>query len=169
MKQTSLFKPQKSDHGGNLKGVRKRKRPLSTTHSVHLVLRTSHGGLKKHSKAIEEILIKFGINYYVSLNSFANVGNHLHLQIKLQHRDLYAPYIRAITAAIMMKVTGFSRWKKKPKDFQFWNLRPFTRIASSYREFLRLKDYIAINIEEAKGLNREQARHNIKQMKLQPG
>jgi hypothetical protein len=53
MKQKSFFKPQKSDHGGILKGVRKRMRPLSTAHTIHVVLRTSHGGLKKHDRAIQ--------------------------------------------------------------------------------------------------------------------
>jgi hypothetical protein len=105
----------------------------------------------------------------VQIESYVNVGNHLHLQIKLFRRQYYAPFIRAITAAIMICVSGFTRWKKKTNGFQFWDLRPFTRIASTYREFLRLNDYIALNIEEAKGLTREQARHNLKKLKMQPG
>ncbi len=169
MKQTSFFKPQKSDHGGSLRGARKRKRPLSTKKTMHVVLRTSHGGLKKHQTAITEIINKFGKLFFVGLESSANVGNHLHLQIKLQHISLYTPFIRAISTAIMMKVTGFSRWKKKPKHFNFWDLRPFTRIAATYKEYIHLKVYIAVNREEAKGLSREQARHNVRHLKLKPG
>ncbi len=172
MKQQSLLKPQRSDHGGSLKHPQKRRRPLSTSQSMHIVLRSSKArgkfSFKKYQKSIDQILMTFANKYYVQILSYANVGNHIHLHIKLFKRKFYAPFIRAVTAAIMIKVTGFSKWNKKPEGFRFWDHRPFSRIASGFKAFLHLTDYIQINKEEAKGLSREQARHNVFLKRLKP-
>lgn len=171
-KQYQLLKTTKSDHGGSLKNPQKRSRPLSTSETMHIVLRSSKAygafSFKKHSIEIDKILSRFASKYYIQIISSANVGNHIHLHVKLFKRNFYAPFIRAVTAAIMMAVTGYSKWKKKPEGFTFWDHRPFSRIASSFKAFLHLKDYIRLNQFESKGLTREQARHNIKIMKLRP-
>lgn len=150
MKQSSLLKRQKSGHGGDIKNPQKRARPLSVSDSMHLVLRSSkaHGtwSMKRQSKKIDEIHPRFATKYYVEIISYANVGNHLHLHIKLFKRRFYAPFIRAITAAIMIAVTGYSRWNKKPADFQFWDQRPFSRVIQSFKAFKNLVDYIQINV-----------------------
>jgi len=90
----------------------------------------------------------------------ANVGNHLHLHIKLTHRLGYKPFIRAITSAIAMAVTGTSRWKplKKSNSDRFWDYRPFTRVLQSFREYLNLQDYIEINQFEGLGHDRVSVR-----------
>lgn len=118
--------------------------------------------LQKHQKEVEGILARFSKRYYVEIISSAILSNHIHLHIKLFRRKFYAPFIRAVTSAIMMAATGFSRWKPKPEGFQFWDLRPFTRIIQSFKELLILKDYILVNQFEATGLARWQARHNVK-------
>ena len=91
----------------------------------------------------------------------ANVGNHLHLHIKLSHRYSYTPFIRAVTAAIAMAVTGASRWRPLAElcDGRFWDFRPFTRVVTGFKDHLGLKKYIELNQLEGAGLNREQARH----------
>lgn len=90
----------------------------------------------------------------------AVVGNHLHLQIKLTSRDAYKAFIRAITAAIAMAVTGASRWKPLKQDARgrFWDYRPFTRIVVGIREFINLQNYIEINQLEGLGYSRIEAR-----------
>src|SRR5690606_35669226 len=97
----------------------------------------------------------------VRLNSFANVGNHLHLHVQLTNRHTYRAFIRAVSAAIMMKVTGVSRWNKIKLDKKFWDRRPFSRIIVGFKALLRLEDYIAINRLEGWGYNRSQARFLI--------
>jgi hypothetical protein len=90
----------------------------------------------------------------------ANVGNHFHFQIKLSNRYVYRPFIRALTSAIAMAVTGVNKWTKikgTPK-VKFWDYRPFTRVVQSYRGFLNLKDYIQINIFEGFGYQKGEAR-----------
>ena len=96
--------------------------------------------------------------------SLANVGNHLHFHIKLSNRYTYRPFIRAITAAIAMAITGCSRWKKikELSGEGFWDYRPFTRIVQSYRAFLNLRDYVHINHLECFGYARKDATFIVK-------
>lgn len=136
---------------------------------MHLVLRSTRakGGLSfktaKNSKAISGIVGKFGKKYGVQIVSLANVGNHLHFQIKLGNRFAYKPFIRAITAAIAMAVSGVSRWNKGNGD-KFWDRRPFTRIVDGgLRAILTLRDYIRLNQLEGFGYKRDTARIIIRE------
>lgn len=169
--QLSLMKNQPKSYGGELLKTRKGRthgRPLDTKNTLHLVMRSSKAkgnwSFKKPSNEnkIKEILLKFSKKYGVRILSLANVGNHLHLQIKLSHRITYFPFIRAITAAIAMAVTGASRWNKLKTRLHFWDYRPFTRVVQSLRAVLNLRDYIKINQLEGNGLGRMQARYILK-------
>jgi REP element-mobilizing transposase RayT len=160
-KQLQLFPSPKSSHGGDLKFPQKRQRPLSTKDSMHIVLRSSEArgprSFRKYSNEIDEILEKFAMKYSIEIISYANVGNHIHLHIKLFKRKLYSPFIRAVTAAIMIKVTGFCKWRPKPEGFQFWDHRPFSSIVKSYQAFKNLALYIEVNTFEGLGVARKQA------------
>lgn len=163
--QLSLIKKEKSDYGGalsNTRAGRSKARPLAVRSTMHLVLRSSKAkgewSFKKHAKTIRKIVDKFAGRHHVKIVSYVNVGNHLHLQIKLGHRTSYRPFIRAITAAIKMKVTGVSRWVKNANAQKFWDLRPFTRIVTSFTERISLRSYILVNFYESMGYNRRQAR-----------
>lgn len=159
-----------SRYGGSLLNTRKgrsRGRPLSTSSTMHLVLRSDLAkgaqSFSRYKKEIRYILDRFAKKYHVQIFSYANVGNHLHLHIKLAKRQLYYPFIRAISASIMMKVTGISRWTKSTQSNllsgkRFWTHRPFSRVLSSFKERLNLKDYIAINQFEGFGYSKNQAR-----------
>lgn len=109
---------------------------------------------------IRTIIEKFSAKYGVKVYSFANVGNHLHFHIQLSNRHSYRSFIRAVTGAIAMAVTGTSRWKKLKsvaKD-RFWDYRPFTRVLVGFKSFLGIRDYVRINQLEAGGVVREEAR-----------
>lgn len=164
MKQLKLLKNEASDYGGDLLKTRKgrsRPRPLDTRCTMHLVLRSTRARgawsfrLPTNEKRIKELVQRFSKKYAVRVLSIANVGNHLHFHIRLTNRHLYRPFIRALTAAIAMAVTGASRWK--PLDGRFWDYRPFTRIVKSFRAFLNLRDYIWINQLEGRGVSRAEA------------
>jgi hypothetical protein len=97
----------------------------------------------------------------------ANVGNHLHFQIKIQNRFTYKSFIRAVTGSIAMNVTGKNRWSEGDSSenndkLKFWDYRPFTRVVIGLRNFLNLKDYIAINRLEGIGVQKERAWFEIK-------
>lgn len=164
-----FFKKQDTSYGGELLKKRKNRtygRPLDTDNSMHLVLRSSKAvkawsfKKPKNEASIEKIVAKFSERYAVKIISWANVGTHLHFHIKLSNRRFYKAFIRAITAAIAMAVTGTSRWKplKKVAKDRFWDCRPFTRIVFGYKAFRRLKEYIQVNQLEGLGMNRIDAR-----------
>ena len=166
--QLRLLKARGSSYGGELLKKREGRahgRPLSTTNTMHLVLRSRRATGEwsfrrpKNEKKIREIVQRFAAKYGVRVLNLANVGNHLHFHLRLGNRHTYKPFIRAVTAAIMMAVTGYSKWKKKPEGERFWDYRPFTRIiANGLRAFLTVKDYIRINQLEGFGFRREVAR-----------
>jgi len=172
VKQLHLIKPGSKSYGGELLKTRKGRahgRPLSTQDTMHLVLRSTRAkgnwSFKRpqNERKIRAIVEKFSARYGVKIISLGNVGNHLHFHIKLARRQGYKPFIRAVTAAIAMAVTGASRWKplKKTSNWKFWDYRPFTRVVQSYRAFLTLKDYIEINQLEGLGCERVEARFLI--------
>lgn len=123
-----------------------------------------------HDKKIRHIIDKFAFVYGVKVISMANAWNHLHLQIKLSNRFTYDAFIRALTGAIAMAVTGRSRWTKGAAAAEkFWDHRPFTRIVESYKAYLRLKDYIRMNEIESEGWKRTEARSMVQVEKLFQG
>jgi putative transposase len=171
--QTDLFPKQSKSYGGILLNKRKNRtyaRPISTSRSMHLVLRSSKAvkdksfKTPKNKKLILQIFTKFSIKYGLQIISLANVGTHLHLHIKVAKRAGYLRFIRAVTAAIAMGVSGRNRWTvgpakngKRAKE-KFWDYRPFTRIIEGFRALLHLRDYVQINQLEGLGLSRLQAR-----------
>lgn len=169
--QLSMLPNASSAYGGALRNTRagrKHSRPISTKDSMHLFLRsTSAKGpwsfLKPENAAkINSIIAKFAFVYGVKVLSMANVGNHLHLHLRLPTRLSYKPFIRAITGSIAMAVTGKTRWNPNSngqmKTFKFWDLRPFTRIVVGFKALLQVKDYIQINRLESWGMTKFEAR-----------
>lgn len=161
---TKSFRPNRLAYGGTLLKKRKMRtyaRPLATQKSMHLILRsTSARGdwsfwRKKNKREIERLVTKFASKYEVKIKSWANVGNHLHFHMRLTKHSLYVPFIRALTAAIAMTVTGASRLKKLRK--RFWDYRPYTDIVTTTTHYSNLKKYIEINQLEAAGLSRREA------------
>ena len=165
-------------YGGRLFNTRKgrsRGRPLSARHTMHLVLRSSLAreawsfSASESRVKIDNIVRRFSIRNQVRVISYANVGNHLHFHIQLTRISSYQPFIRAVTSAIAMAVTGVSRWqawdqlfKYRPagrrKRYRFWTGRPFTRIIVGSSSLMRMRDYIKINQLEGAGIGRESAR-----------
>lgn len=166
-KQLKLLKNEPLAHGGTLRNTRSGRfaRPLDTKNTMHLVLRSSKATKDwsfkrpKNERKIAEIVAKFSVKYGVKIVSMANVGNHLHFQIKLATRFGYKPFIRAVTSAIAMKITGLNRWTAHEMEkLKFWDYRPFTRVVLGFKAFLKLKDYIQINEIEGFGPTKIEAR-----------
>lgn len=168
--QSSMMPKGQKAYGGSLLRTRKGRtgpRSISTKYSMHLVLRSSQAkgkwSFRIHSLRIKKLINKFSVRYGVRVMSMANVGNHIHLHIKLSNRHTYKAFIRGLTSSIAMAVTGFSRWNKPPKSWKgFWDYRPFSRILVSFKEYLNLKDYLYINRLEGYGYKRSQAQWIVK-------
>jgi REP element-mobilizing transposase RayT len=174
--QIDLFPKKSKSYGGILLKKRKNRtyaRPISTSQTMHLVLRSSKAIGEKsfktsqNQKYIQNIIAKFSIKYGIRIISLANVGNHLHLHVKIAKRAGYLCFIRAVTAAIAMRVSGRNRWSVKKSSNErnsmngkekFWDYRPFTRIVEGFHALLNMRDYIQINQLEGLGVSRLQAR-----------
>ncbi len=166
-KQLTLFKRGEHAFGGALMTKRKGRgaRPLSVSKSMHLVLRSSRAKgewsfrRSQNARRIRAIFQKFSRKFGVRILSAANVGNHLHLHVQLTNRQTYRGFIRAVTSAIAMAITGGSRWRVPHKGrLKFWDRRPFSRIVQGYRDRLRIEDYLRVNQLEGEGFSRSLAR-----------
>jgi REP element-mobilizing transposase RayT len=93
-------------------------------------------------KILNEKARKFGI----SIADQANVGNHIHLKIRITSRVSFQKFLKSITALIARKITGARRGKPFGR---FWQGLAYTRVLKSYTEELNLKGYFHANRSEA--------------------
>ena len=162
-KQTGLFKYYDMDathkrygrtqHGGlGAKNHRKLERPLSTKKWIHLVLKSDKAVgqlsfLKPANQTyVRRLLQEKALKFGVKIADYANVGNHLHLKIRITSRESFKNFLKSVTAQIARKITGAC--KGKPFG-RFWQGLAFTRILTSRLEELNLKGYIEANRREA--------------------
>jgi REP element-mobilizing transposase RayT len=174
MHQLKFFKPEEKAYGSSLMTKRKGRkgpRPLAVKSTMHLVLHSTHAKGKWRFQATRDkwkpIVRKFAKKYGVRIFSEADPGNHIHLHFQLANRHTYRAFIRAVTAAIAMAITGVSRWKKI--DFKFWDRRPFTRVVIGRRGYLNASDYVRVNQLESQGYNRETARDGVRNYRASVG
>ena len=166
MKQMDMLKKVSRASGGSLRSKRKGRgaRTLATRKSMHLVLRSSQArgewSFRRKQKDITSILKSFAGRFHIEIISIANVGNHLHIHLKLGSRDMWNRFIRGVCAAIRIAVTGHPRWSKAAQLAKsFWDQRPFTTIVTSFKQYLNLHDYIRVNQLEGVGVDRLTAYH----------
>lgn len=145
----------RTSHGGaNSTGHRKLERPLSTSKWIHLVLKSekAKGSMSflslRHRIFIDTLIKQKARRFGIKVADYANVGNHLHLKIKMSSRKNFQKFLKSIATQIARQVTGACRGKPFGK---FWQGLAFTRVLCSARESLLLKGYIAANREEAVG------------------
>lgn len=162
-KQTNLFdyfetsttrkRYGRTQHGGTQnKGHRKLERPLSTIRPIHLVLKSNKAKgqmsflTHKNKSFIESLIKEKAKKFGVKIHEYVNVGNHLHLKIRITSRESFQKFLKSITALIARKVTG----ARKGKTFgKFWQGQAFTRVLVSRFEELNLHGYIKANKIEA--------------------
>jgi REP element-mobilizing transposase RayT len=163
-KQQKLFKEKfNNSYGGELRKKAKNRgfRPLSSKDSIHVVLRSSQAKGEWSFRAgnnatkLKTFIEKMSNKYGVKILSAANVGNHLHLHVRIPNRTLYKSWIRGLTAGIAIIITKMNKFKKL--QTRFWDYRPFTRVVQSFKAMLNLKDYIEINQFEGLGMPRTKA------------
>ena len=109
-----------------------------------------------HGKRPAEIRAKvFAIakNLKVKIPRFENVGNHLHLFIRVESHESYVKFIRGISSTVARYMTGAK--KGGPVELAlrtgFWLGRPFTRIVTWGQDLSRLNIYMDRNRIQAIG------------------
>jgi REP element-mobilizing transposase RayT len=158
--QQSLFPESKRrlTHGGEERlGKRKLERPISTRHSMHVVLRSSMAKGEwsllrpAHAGMVRFEIQRFSRRHGVRIYEAANVGNHIHLLLRARSRDALKRFLMGLSGRIAQRVTGAR--KGKPLGRRFFDTLPFTRIVSGWgKAFTIAKHYVWDNILEAKGL-----------------
>lgn len=119
-------------------------RPLSTKKAMHVVLRSSRAtgewSLRslRNRRTIERTLRYLSKVYGVKIHEYGNAGDHIHLLIKLKHRTSFAPFIRALSGTIALKVTNANKLAKLKE--KFWDYRPWTRIIELKKSYSLAKD-----------------------------
>jgi REP element-mobilizing transposase RayT len=159
-RQISLFTNEtkkrysRTAHGGaETRGKRKLERPLSTKGWVHLVLKSDkargqYGFLLPKNHLIVHQIVQLKANKFgVRIAKIANVGNHIHLKIRITSRASFQKFLKSVTALIARKVTG----ARKGKPFgRFWQGLAFTRVLKSRCEEWNLDRYINSNRQQAR-------------------
>lgn len=124
-------------------------RPLSTKKAMHVVLRSSRATgewslrSQRSRKMIERTLRFLGKVYGIKICEFGNAGDHLHLLIKLKSRQSFAPFIRALSGTIALKVTRANKLSKLKE--KFWDYRPWTRIVELKKSYSLATDTVIQN------------------------
>ena len=145
MKQMSMsfLKNYKKEFGGQLLiGKRKGRRPLSTKHPIHLVLRSELSGVfNPGNRSLERLLRKTAEKFHIKIYDFALNWSHIHLVIRIRDRKDYVGFIRVITSLLVQHLG-----KKR-----IFTLRPFTRVMSWGKDFQTALSYQVLNQLEALG------------------
>lgn len=121
----------------------KTKRPLDSKLPTHLVLRAQRSAMRnpKYYLKVNQIVRTVCAKHGVRLYEYANVGNHLHLLLKLRTRRSWAAFIRELTG----RIAQLTKVK--------WVHRPFTRIVSGWKKAYRIvREYVELNRRDADGL-----------------
>ena len=141
--QGGAFKKQSDSFGGaKQKGNPKGRRPLDSKLPIHLTLRADKSVLRlpKNFGVVEDNVYRIARKHGLRVYRFANVGNHLHLAIKISRIWRWSAFIRDLTGTLALKCkTG-------------WKFRPHTRIVRGWKKAYRIvTDYIDLNNAEADG------------------
>lgn len=149
-------------HGGDVaKGRRKTARPIDPKQALHVVLRSSqargaHSLLHpKHCDPIHRLTQKLARRWGVRLYRYANVGNHLHLLVKVPTRAAWRRFLRELAGGIAILVTGARKGAGLPRNESgrgFWDELAFTRIVQFGRDFEGVARYLIKNLFEAAGV-----------------
>ena len=137
--------------GSLLKGNARGKRPLSTKLPIHAVLRTTKSSLRKPAvyRDVNLIVTRAAKKYGLTIYKYANVGNHIHILLRVPNRYLWPDFIREITGRIATLVQGL---RGPEKGTKFWLHKPFTRVVHGWgKAFKAALNYVYLNQMEGEG------------------
>ena len=106
--QDKAFKKPDPCFGGSLlKGNPKGKRPLDSKLPIHLTLRATMSVLKLRTTygKVNRIVYDSAKRHGVQIYKYANVGNHLHILIKIPRIGRWAAFIRELTGRIAQEIS----------------------------------------------------------------
>jgi REP element-mobilizing transposase RayT len=168
MRQLSFLNALPREHGGETtKGKRKIRRPFDSKQALHVVLRSSRARGQysmlhpRYRIRIQHLVNRLKRRWNISVYSYANVGNHIHLLLRARSRSNWQGFIRELSGGIAMMVSGARkgnalnqiRTSDNPglSKRTFWDHLVYTRIVSFGRDFKNVTRYVSINLWEGMG------------------
>src|SRR5471030_3175860 len=103
----------------------------------------------KHCEHIHRLTERLTQRWGVRLYRYANVGNHIHLLLKVPSRAVWQRFSRELAGRIAMIVTGARKgtaltWNETGRGF--WDHLVFTRIVYFGRDFQNMGRYLIKNL-----------------------
>ncbi len=161
MRQTSFsfMYDLRTEFGGSLlQNKRKTKRPLSTKHPLHLILKSSHTRLfNPANQRLQRLIRDQSEKFHVIIYDFAVNWTHVHLLIQIKSRKDYVKFVRSLCSLIASKI-----YKAVPNLEKIFTLRPFTKIVTWRRQFKSALNYQIINKLESFGLIQRSRNKTVK-------
>ncbi len=142
----------RKSYGGIVKAKRKITRPLDKKRLHHVILKSRHatGAMSfknnKHQIVLKDLIFSKAKRYGVRIAKLSNVGNHFHLLLRFQDRELVKTFFKVIAGMIARIITGAQRGNKFGK---FWDGIVFSRVVSTGLDEVRMFDYLDANCVEA--------------------
>lgn len=166
-RQLSLFSPRQrrahgwdGQYGGDSRpGMRKVLRPIHPGLHLHVVLRSERARgdrsllHRRHRSGVEATVYRTAARAGVRVVRFENVGNHLHLLVRVSERAALGAFLRGAAGVIARRVLGRERGQAGSRKVRrsFWDGTAYTRVVSWGRELRALRAYLDKNQLEAVG------------------
>lgn len=109
----------------------------------------------KHCNSIHRFTENLAEHWGVRLYRYANVGNHIHLLVKVPSRAVWQRFLRELAGGIAVIVTGAKKGSPLPRNETgrgFWDHLAFTRIVHFGRDFRNVGRYVIKNLFEGAGV-----------------
>lgn len=146
-------------------------RPLSSQKPIHVCFRSKFAKGKRtmlgvNKIKVNDLVVKISKRYGVKLQKYVNVGNHLHLVVKLSggtmtSRRRFHSWIRLLTSRIAFEVGGSFKGNpfrdERGQRVKFWDAIPFSRIIHGRSGWRTIDRYVLKNEFEAQGVPAVQA------------
>ncbi len=145
--------------GTRTKISQRQARPVLERMSMHVVMRSSIAkgrySLLRHQRRLDRLVQKLSERHGVRIYKLANVGNHIHIHLRVTQKINWKGFISGLAGGIARSV-GFSRERSGVEGMTvgrgFWDTRPFSRSVGWGRDFRVVTDYLTLNQLEAAGL-----------------
>ena len=144
------------------RGMRKIRRPIAVKSPMHIVFRSARARgawsfLHERNRFLVNALVyEVADRFEVRVHGYENVGNHIHLLVRVRHRRHLQAFLRVLGQRIMFLVTGAA--KGNPKG-RFFDTIAYSRVVDWGKDFRTVKRYFVKNLFEALGINRTEQRN----------